>query len=110
MVDTNIKGLPEGKFFTEIGYSQQYPWVMVKRTDKTVTLAKVIVKADPEWKPNILPGGFAGHCDNQYDQTWIFDRIDPTWKKVIRMTKRGWAADGVRFVEDRAREFYDYNF
>lgn len=110
MTDTNIKNLPDGQYFTEIGYSQQYPWVVVKRTAKTVTLAKVCVKADPEWKPEIAPGGFCGHCTNQHDQTWLFDKVEATWKKTIRMTKRGWMSGATRFVEGRAKEFYDYNF
>lgn len=110
MTKTNIKELPEGKYFTEIGYSQSYPWREVSRTAKTVTLAKVEVKPDPEWKPEILPGGFAGHCTNQQSQTWLFAGVNPSVTTTIRMTKKGWASKGVRFVEDMAREFYDYNF
>ena len=110
MTKTNIKNLPEGKYFTEIGYSQTYPWVEVKRTAKTVTLAKVLVAQDPEFKPNIIPGGFAGHCDNQHEQTWLFDGIDTAWTKTIRQTKRGWSHRDTRFFEDVAREFYDWNF
>lgn len=110
MTKTNIKNLPEGEYFTEVGYSQSYPWVVISRTAKSVKLAKVIVKADPEFKPNIIPGGFAGHCDNQHEQTWLFDRIHTDFTKTIRMTKKGWAHKGVRFWEGVAREFYDWNF
>ena len=47
---TNIKGLPKGPtYFTEYGYSESYPWVEVRRTAKTVVLAKVRVTTDPEW-------------------------------------------------------------
>lgn len=110
-LQTNIKGLPENfTYFTEYGYSQSYPWVEIARTAKTVTLAKVVVKADPEWKPNILPGGFAGHCDNQHAQTWLFDKIDVYHTVTIRATKLGWSRKGVKFRENVAREFYDYNF
>ena len=110
---TNIKNLPEGrKYFTEIGYSQSYPWVEVKRTATTVTLAKVDVNPDPEWgaKKQFLPGGFVGHCPNQSEQTWLFGEINERRTCVIRMTKKGWSHGGTRFVEDRATEFYDYNF
>jgi hypothetical protein len=108
---TNIKNLPEGlTYFTENGYSQSYPWVEIDRTPKTVTLAKVEVSRDPEWKPSITPGGFCGHCDNQHEQTWLFKRIVPGWTKTVRITKRGWAHKGVRFDEGCAIEFYDYNF
>jgi hypothetical protein len=112
MTKTNIKNLPEGKYFTEYGYSQSYPWVEIKRTAKTVTLARVRVKADPEWlaKKEFSPGGFCGHCSNQHEQTWLFDEIVPEYTKVIRQTKKGWSHMGDKFIEDRAIEFYDYNF
>lgn len=111
MTKTNIKNLPEGNnYFTEWGYSQSYPWVEISRTAKTVTLAKVNVTKDPDWKPSITPGGFCGHCDNQHEQTWLFANINPEYKMTVRQTKRGWAHKGVRFSEGVAREFYDYNF
>ncbi len=109
---SNIKNLPEGRnYFTESGWSQSYPWVEVKRTAKTVTLAKVNVSPDPEWHPHILPGGFCGHCDNQGDQTWLFKEINEKHTCRVFMTKRGvWKSKGVKFHEGFAREFYDYNF
>lgn len=110
--ETNIKNLPDGEYFTEIGYSQQYPWVVVKRTGKTVTLARVIVTDDPEWisKREFYPGGFFGHTANQHAQTWIFARIDYSNQVIVRKTQKGWTRKSVRFVENRAVEFYDYNF
>jgi hypothetical protein len=118
---TNIKGLPSlsdgRKYFTESGYSQSYPWVEIRRTAKTVTLMKVNVKRDPEWKPNIHPGGFCGHCDNQSEQTWLYDGVDEGLTKTVRLVKSRyagedymWAHKGTKFTEDRAVEFYDYNF
>lgn len=109
---TNIKNLPEGRvYFTEYGYSQSYPWVEVKRTAKTVTLAKVDVKKDPEWKPEFYAGGFCAHCPNQSDQTWLFDSIDEGHTCIVWKSKDGeWRRAGVKFRENVAREFYDYNF
>lgn len=110
---TNIKGLPEGrKYFTEVGYSDRHPWVEMKRTAKTITIARVLVEADPEWlaEKDFTPGGFFGHCSNQNEQTWLFGFVDEHDTRTIRMTRRGWAEKGVRYLEDRAVEFYDYNF
>jgi hypothetical protein len=109
---TNIKNLPAGKYFTEHGYSQSYPWMVIASTPsgKTLTLAKVDVAPDPEWKPDFIPGGFCAHCTNQSDQTWLFDKVDRSHTVTIRKTKKGWARKGTRFSEDRAVEFYDYNF
>lgn len=111
MTYTNIKNLPEDRtYFTEYGYSQSYPWAEIARTAATVTLARVEVSPDPAWKPEMIPGGFAAHCTNQHDQTWLFARINPDVTKVIRKTKKGWARKGTPFEEGVAREFYDYNF
>ena len=108
--NTNIKNLPEGEYFTEFGYSQSYPWRVLKKTPKTITLVAVEVERDPDWKPEFTPGGFCAHCNNQQDQTWLYKETDPTRTKVIRQTKKGWASKGVRFGQDQADYFYDYNF
>jgi len=109
--DTNIKNLPTGlNYFTERGYSQSYPWAEVKRTAKTVTLAKVHVMRDPDWKPEMHVGGFCAHCSNQLEQTWLFDRLDWDYTRTVRATNLGWSDRGTIFVEGRAVEFYDYNF
>lgn len=110
MTKTNIKNLPEGNYFTEWGYSQSYPYLEIERTAKTVTIVPVRVEKDPEFTPHILPGGFAGHCTNQHEQTWLFKGIDPRYPRTIRLTKKGWSLKGVRYSEGVAREFYDYNF
>lgn len=111
MTTTNIKNLPEGKnYFTEHGYTQSYPWVEIKRTAKTVTVARVCVSKDPAWKPDFIPGGFAAHCTNQHAQTWLFDHINHEHVRVLRQTKKGWAHKGSAYVEGEAVEFYDYNF
>tara|TARA_R110000868_G_scaffold186079_4_gene428308 strand:- start:4940 stop:5293 length:354 start_codon:yes stop_codon:yes gene_type:complete len=113
---TNIKNLPEGRnYFTERGYSQSYPWVEVSRSPsgKTVKLVRVNTAADPEWMAKRIfdVGGFCGHCLNQEEQTWLFKDLDPETSPIsVRMTKRGWARNGVIFYENRAIEFYDYNF
>lgn len=108
---TNIKDLPEGNYFTEIGYSERYPWREVSRTAKTVTLQKVLVRHDPEWaaKREFIPGGFCGHVPNQSEQTWLYKGLGQSTMRIFK-TKRGWGRKGVRFVEGAAHEFYDYNF
>lgn len=114
MTQTNIKNLPEGRYFTEVGYSQMYPWVVVgeSKSGKTVTVARVEVDSDPEWKEKMEwhAGGFAGHCANQGQQTWLYAGVNEKVTKKVRMTKKGWASRGTRFIEGRATEFYDYNF
>lgn len=110
-VDTNIKGLPEGRnYFTEVRHSDKEPWVEISRTAKTVTLAKVNVSTDPSWEPKFEAGGFVANCSNQHEQTWLFDSIDETYTITIRQTKQGWSHRGTKYLEGQARRFYDYNF
>lgn len=111
MTATNIKNLPEGVYFTEIGWSERYPYREVSRTAKTVTLQRVLVDPDPEWiaKKQFIPGGFVGHVPNQSEQTWVFKGLGERTTRIYR-TKKGWGRHGTRFVENAAHEFYDYNF
>lgn len=115
MTTTNIIGLPSGptnRYFTEVGYSQTYPWKVVARSasGKTLTLREVKTEKNPDWKPEFHVGGFCAHCSNQSEQTWLYEGIGEREIK-IRLCKGGvWRSKGVKFVEDRAQYFYDYNF
>jgi len=108
---TNVKNLPANRtYFTSYGYSDSEVWVVVKRTAKTVTLAHVNCKRDPEFEPEFHLGGFSAHCSNQSEQTWLFDGIEPNYTITARLTQNGWRSKGTTLSEDRARRFYDYNF
>lgn len=108
---TNIKNLPENaKYMTMLCYSDAKPYVVVKETAKTKVLSPVLVERDPDWKPEMHPGGFAAHCSNQSEQTWLYDGVDEEMQIRVYKTKRGWGWKGTRFAEDRATYFYDYNF
>jgi hypothetical protein len=107
---TNIENLPEGNYFTEIGYTQTYPWQEVRRTPKTVVLRPVTVSPSDSWKPIFHPGGFVGNCENQDEQVWKFFEFGD-FEITIRLTKKGaWVRKGKTFIENSARHFYDYNF
>ena len=113
----NVKNAPVGRYFTQHGYSQSYPWIVVgeSASGKTLTLARVDTDADPEWKAKMdwHVGGFAGHLANQEDQTWLFKGVCPMRKVSIRQSKKGgWVGNGERFTEAKNGPFYfyDYNF
>jgi hypothetical protein len=116
---TNIKNLPEGDYVTQTMYSDAHPYVVIASTAKTLTVLPVKVKPDPDWKPEILPGGFTGRCTNQHAQTWLYDGVDesaPPRKLYLRKSRYGgsdflWASPQLgEFSENNAREFHDYNF
>jgi hypothetical protein len=112
-MNTNIKNLPNGEYFTRFGFTDKNAYRVVKRTAKSATISRVEVDADLEWKKKmkITAGGFGGHCHNQHEQTWLFRHVD-TSQVVVRQHKDGWwrCKHGERYVEGIAREFYDYNF
>lgn len=116
---TNIKGLPEGEYMTQTMHSDAHPWKVVGHSPsgKTLTLQAVKTKPDPEWKPNILQGGFSGHCTNQDAQTWIYAGLSDT-TCTVRLRKsryhgsdKLWASPSAgEFIANGAVERYDYNF
>ena len=95
------------------GYSDIYPYEVVRVvSDKTMEIRAMNAYKDPNWKPEIIPGGFVGHCVNQGEQKWIVES-NPTIE-TIRMRKRKngywYSAFGRHVLADGPRYFYDYNF
>ena len=113
---TNIKNLPEGEYMTETGYSQTYAFKVIKRTATTATLQPVKVEKDPEWKPEFVSGGFAGHCTNQHKQTWLYSGLgdDTITVRLIKSryceSDKLWGSKGREFIANGAEHHYDYNF
>lgn len=109
---TNIKNLPEGEYVTECMYSDAHAYKVVGKTACTVDVVEVLVSPDPEWtsKKEFHPGGFHGHTSNQSEQTWLFKGFSEVTKRLRRNKKGKLVYKGTKFAENRATEFYDYNF
>lgn len=66
------------KFANKIGYSDIEPCEVVRVvSDKCLEIRRMKAERDPAWKPEILPGGFAGVCVNQSSQKWVI-QSDPS--------------------------------
>ena len=93
-------------------WSDMYAATIIKKTDRTVTVQRDKAILDPNFKPEWIPGGFAGHCTNQDEQTYTYER-DPNgelyrfhWSdKHCTYGRPG----NLRLIKGR-HEFYDYNF
>lgn len=102
-----------GTGVTQFGYTDCYPWEVIKViSEQTLEIRAMRAELDPSWKPNITPGGFAGHCLNNQEQRWnLFS--DPNGR-VIRIRKKKdrdeWGYKGGRFKVGKAQKFHDYNF
>jgi hypothetical protein len=114
--NTNIKGLPEGEYLTQTMYSDTTPWVVIGRTATTLTVAPVLTERDPAWTPDIIPGGFVGHCTNQDEQTWLYAGVGEG-RMTLRLKKsryygsdKLWGSKYAEFIANGARREYDYNF
>lgn len=111
------------KYFKLKLYTDCYPYEVVKVvSDITVEIRRMKSELDPNWKPKIHPGGFAGHCSNQYSQKWIFSSDESMPVIRIRKTKKTvkpngkdpihvWVRRGSEFWPTKEPErFHDYNF
>lgn len=109
---SNVKNAPEGRYFIENGWSDANPWLVIAESasGKTLTVVPVEVEKDPEWKPEWAVGGFAGHCINQHEQTWIYAGKCPMRHRTIRLGKNGWAGGTFKETPKGPYRFYDYNF
>lgn len=95
-----------GKYINERGYSDIYPIGRIIGTrGKTIVIIQPVIATENKTKMEFISGGFAGICINQYEQDWEFEEAGKPFE--ARLTKgrlKQWR------VEDKPRNFYDYNF
>ena len=89
-----------------------YEIIELSKSGKTAKIRSMKSEIDPNWKPDIIPGGFAGHCVNNYGQKHIITSDPDGHVRTIRRKKSGdWTYKGSRFVINESPiKFHDYNF
>ena len=103
------------------GYSDIHPCTVVKvqRKGREVVVRQDQAKLADGQVPEILPGGFAGHCVNQRDLVYdISECLDGAlriftlrkWRGRYVWTEKGETPDGTMCLRHGWRYFYDYNF
>lgn len=95
------------------GYSDIVPYEVVRViSEKTMEVRVMKATLGPNWKPEIVPGGFLGHCMNMDSQTYIYESEEQYGVIKIRKQKNGqWKSIfGRHILSDRPIKFYDYNF
>ena len=98
------------------GYSDTDPFeVLEVRSNRKVVVREMEASRDTSWKPEIVPGGFSGHCTNQHRQRWNIESNSSGNTFAISKRKNGrWYRVGEncgRFIfSDKPVKFYDYNF
>lgn len=67
----------------------------------------------PEWKPEIIPGGFAGHCVNNSSQEYDYEPQPDGPERCFKLNKKGeWTCrkSYSRVTLGKRSAFYDYHF
>lgn len=107
-----VRPVKPGDYLNHHGYSDVHPYKVVRVTasGKTAYVREVEATLNPTWKPDIIPGGFAGHCQNNYSQLWVFG-AETGPEIAVRLGKNGWKSKQGRHVASAApRRHHDYNF
>lgn len=94
-------------------WSDAHAFTVIKRTAKTITIQQDEAILSKDFKPEIIPGGFAGVCVNMYDQSYTYERNPNGKTYTCRWSdKLGGFKNplGNGCVCIGRHEFYDYNF
>jgi len=100
-------------YANQIGFSDVTPFEVVRKiSEKTLEIRAMWSELDPTWKPERIPGGFAGHCVNNSAQRWIITSNATGQIRRIRLGKHGWRdASGAHYqLSDKPFRHWDYNF
>ena len=93
-------------------WSDRHAATVIKVTKSSVTVQQDKAILDPNFKPEWIPGGFAGHCVNQDEQTYTYER-DPNGRiYTFRWSNKygQYGQPGDLTLGKGRHEFYDYNF
>ena len=118
--------IKEGLGCTINGYSDASPCQIVKveREGKVIYTRCIPAELDPSWKPEMIEGGFSGHCVNNRKQKWIYGEVENDGHEYDNGIGMKWTLrkngdyypTGVKMhgckplYIGRAYKFYDYNF
>lgn len=92
-------------------YSDRFAGTIIKKTKTTITVQKDIATLKEDFKPKFEVGGFAGHCVNQDEQAYTYERNENGSTQVFRWSKKhNCYMNGSRRLIKGRKEYYDYNF
>lgn len=111
--------VPEvGMGATICGHTNKMAGTIIRVTEKRMDVQRDKAIINPNWKPLVQLGGFVGHCINQDEQKYTYERDTQgeVFHCSLRTTDAGksyWKLCGSKrsMVKVGVREeFYDYNF
>jgi hypothetical protein len=94
-----------GKYINRHGYSDVDPiGKIVGIKSKTILYVQPIEAGDNKTKMEWVSGGFAGHCVNQWAQSYDFTEVGDVFEMKMSNGNRSYR------ISDRPIKYYDYNF
>jgi len=92
-------------------YSDVEPCTVIARTAKSITIQEDKATLSPNFKPDMVKGGFTAACVNNSDQEWIIEPdLNGKIFKAYWSEKRGcFQANGCYIFNGRIKR-YDYSF
>jgi len=111
----NINNIEVGCHITECVYTDCISYTVTKINKRFIEAQKDFQEIDREnWKPEVIPGGFAGHCTNQSSQKWIVSKNPNGGKTRFSIDQKtgNLKSRGYRYfnITLGSHPFYDYNF
>lgn len=93
-------------------YTDSHAGTIVKVTKCTVTVRRDKAILDSGFKPEIVPGGFCGHCTNQDEQSYTYEPDENGELTTVHWSKKynRYGLPGNLRLSKGRHEFYDYNF
>ena len=120
-----VGALRVGDGITVSLWTDSYAFTILRVTPTSITAREDRATLDPAFKADIIPGGFAGHCVNQHEQTYSYepDAAGPVatitlrrWRDENGAERRAWKRSGCKTrerggdVSPGRAKFHDYNF
>ena len=97
-------------------HSDAHPFEIVRVvSDKTIEVRAMDAERSPDWKPEFVSGGFAGHCTNNDDQRNAWVMKSNADNPVVRIRKRkngSWysPSHGRFYLSEAPFKKHDFNF
>ena len=102
-------------YFSKISWSDVNPFELVRTRANTIAVIRPMkVEKHPDWSPEIIPGGFTGHCVNQEEQKWLYESDPEGYEIEVRWSKarNAWFDKGGNkyYNANEPKYIYDFNF
>lgn len=93
-------------------WSDRHACTIIKVTKTIVTVQRDTAILNPDFKPEFIVGGFAGHCTNQNEQSYTYERDEQGEVTTIHWSEKyqRYGRPGFPTLSKGRHEFYDYNF